>query len=85
MRTVMPQLRGIALARDPDYQPEVATTPGLDASDSILDDHRAWRRHPEPLRRHEEGIRGRLAGQVVCLDRGPIDADVEAGCQLDGL
>ena len=85
MRAMVPKLLGVPLARDPDHQPEVAVTPGLDSRDGILDNDRSCRRNPEPLRRREERIRGGLAGQVVRTDRVAIDAHLEAGIQLGGL
>jgi hypothetical protein len=85
MRAMGPKLRGVPRTRDPDHQPEVPVTPGLDASDGILYDDRACRRNPEQLRRREERIRGGLAGQLLRTDHVAIDAHLEEGIQLGGL
>jgi hypothetical protein len=41
MRAMLPKLLGVAFARDAAHKPEVPLAPGLDPSDSILDDDRS--------------------------------------------
>jgi hypothetical protein len=85
MRTMVPELLGVSLARDTDHQPEVPVTPGLDSRDGILDNDRSRRRNSELLCRREECIWGGLASQVLRTDRVAIDAHVEQGIQLRSL
>ena len=85
MRAMVPKLLGVPLARDTDYQPEVAGAPGLDPRDGILDDHTACRVYPKQLRCHQVRIRCGLPGQVLRTDRVAVDAHVKEVIQLGGL
>src|SRR5262245_36415975 len=85
MCAMMFQLLSVSLARDSDHKSEVAAKPGLDSRDGVLDDDRPCRLNSKQPRPNEESIRGRLSGQVFCLDHGTIDTHFEQIVQLGGL
>src|SRR5215475_6298633 len=84
MRTMMPKLVGISLARDADDKPEIAAGARLNPRDGILDDNRPSRFNPKQLGCHQEGIRGGLPGKLLRFDRVAVDPDIEEGIKFGG-
>src|SRR5918993_2899241 len=77
-----PKLLGISPARDPNDQPELAGKSGLDARKRVLDYYGSGWLNPEQLCRDEERIGGGFPGQVLSLDHGSIDSQLEQRFQI---
>src|SRR4029450_308499 len=77
IRTMLLELRGIALARDADHKSKTTAGAGLNSGDCILDDDRPRRLNPEQLCRHQKRIWRRFPGEVLCFDHLAIDPHIE--------
>src|SRR6516225_4285583 len=75
----------VALARYTDHESKVAAATSLNAGDGVLDHNRPRRRNAEQLCRHQERIRRRFSGEVLCFDHVAIDPHIEEPFQLGGL
>jgi|SRR6516162_6121042 hypothetical protein len=85
MRTMMPRLLGVPLARDADDKPKPPGRAGLYSRDGILDDNRPRRLNPEQLCSPQKRIRGRFPGQLLSMDHVAVDSRVETVSQFGGL
>ena len=65
MRTMLPKLFGVTLARDADHKPKFPRSPCLDPGEGVLDDDRPCRFSSEKFCRCQEGIWSGFSRQVL--------------------
>lgn len=83
--TVTLELVIVALAGNPDYQPELAVAAGLDAGDGVLDDNGARRCNAQLSCRSEKSVGCRLAVQFLIVNGVAINANFEKVREPGGL
>jgi hypothetical protein len=75
----------VALPVYTDHESESPLSAGFDTRDRVLDNHGALRRCLKHPRRFQEGIGGRLTGEVVFDEDVAIDTCIEKVADLCGL
>src|SRR5262249_25877571 len=85
VRALRFQLFRVALPVHTNHEPESPLSTGLDTRDRVLDNHGALRRCLKHLCGFQEGIGGRLTGEMVFDQDVAIDAYIEKVAHLCGL
>src|SRR5262245_42697706 len=85
IRAMLLELLGVALARDTDHKYKLAAAASLNSGDGIPNHNRSPRLNAKQPGRHQECVRGRFSGEVLCFDHVAIDPHVEERLQFGGL